>query len=372
MDENLDYSSLKKMRIGLVIYGHLDSRTGGFLYDSRLVETLTAHGDEVEILSQPWLPYPLRLLHNEDGGFLEKMISGNYDVILQDEMNHPSLFAMNYRFKQRSQVPVVSIVHHLKVSEKTTIFQRDLLKIFEKRYLETIDRFIFNSQTTQKEVTQLLNSEPIGMVAYPGKDLLNGGMDQEEIEYRCLRLHPVRIVFAGNLITRKGLALAIKALVQVKDLAWTFEIIGDLHADMQHTRYLKNLVMDLGLEDRIFFRGRMEPAQLFEQFRKSQILLSPAQYEGFGITFVEAMGCGLPVISLKVGAAPEVIADGETGILVPPDDVDSLSSAIRRLLENEELFVKMSLAARKRFDQFPTWSESMNSIRDFLLGVVNS
>lgn len=359
------------MRVGLVIYGHLDSRSGGFLYDSRLVENLIAHGDEVEILSQPWMPYPFRLLQNEDGGFLERMIAGNFDVILQDELNHPSLFAMNHRLKLRSHVPIVSIVHHLRISEKISVFQRFYLKTIEKRYLETIDRFIFNSQTTHGEVSRLLTYEPTGLVAYPGKDLLNSGMSQEEIEYRCLRLHPMRIVFAGNLIPRKGLALAIKALVQVKDIAWTFEIIGDPQADPQHTSYLKKLVMDLGLEDRIFFRGRMEPIQLFEQLSKSQILLSPAQYEGFGITFVEAMGCGLPVISLKAGAAPEVIADGETGILVPPDDVDSLASAIRRLLEDEELFVKMSRAARNRFDQFPTWPESMNSIREYLVGVIN-
>jgi glycosyltransferase involved in cell wall biosynthesis len=359
------------MRVGLVIYDSLEPRSGGYLYDSRLVETLCTHGDEVEILSQHWQPYPLRLLQNEDGGFLERMLSGNFDVIIQDELNHPSLFALNYRFKQRSRIPIVSIVHHLRISEQTSPFMLPLLRTVEKRYLHSIDQFIFNSHTTRKEVSRLTGSEPVGLVAYPGKDLLSAGLEVQEIQNRCRRLHPVRLVFAGNLIPRKGLDLALQALVRVKDLAWTFEIIGDPLTDVQHASHLKNLTMNLGLADRVFFRGRMEPGQLFEQLSKSQILLSPAQYEGFGITFVEAMGCGLPVIALRTGAAPEVIADEETGILVLPGDIDGLAAAIRQLLTDEELFVKMSLAARERFGQFPTWSESTNSIRSFLMGVVN-
>ncbi|MEI8131590.1 MAG: glycosyltransferase family 4 protein [Leptolinea sp.] len=359
------------MRIGLVIYDNLEPRSGGYLYDSRLVETLYAHGDEVEILSQPWKPYPLRLIQNEDGGFLDRMLSGNFDVIVQDELNHPSLFALNYRFKKRSRIPIVSIVHHLRISEQPSPFQLPLIKTIEKRYLQSIDRFIFNSQTTQNEVTRLLEGEVSGLVAYPGKDLFSDGLDIVEIQNRCQRLHPVRFVFAGNLIPRKGVDLALQALAKVKDLAWTFDIIGDLNTNVKYSNQLKNMVLELGLAERVFFHGRLEPGRLFEQFRKSQILLSPAQYEGFGITFVEAMGCGLPVIALKTGAAPEVIADGETGLLVPPGDIEALAVAIRQLLTGEEVLEKMSVAARNRFDQFPSWGVSMDSIRLYLLALGN-
>lgn len=359
------------MRIGLVIYDNLEPRSGGYLYDSRLVETLYAHGDEVEILSQPWKPYSLRLLQNEDGGFLKRMLSGNFNLIVQDELNHPSLFSLNYRFKQRSRIPIVSIVHHLRISEQPSPLQLPFIRTIEKRYLQSIDRFIFNSLTTQNEVTRFLGSESIGLVSYPGKDLFSGGLDLVEILNRCQRLHPVRLVFAGNLIPRKGLDLALQALAKVKDLSWTFDIIGDPNTNVKHANQLRNMVFDLGLAERVFFHGRLEPERLFEQFRKSQVLLSPAQYEGFGITFVEAMGCGLPVIALKTGAAPEVIADGETGFLVPPGDIDGLALALRQLLNEKEMLEKMSVATRKRFDQFPTWEVSMNSIRSYLFGLSN-
>jgi glycosyltransferase involved in cell wall biosynthesis len=359
------------LRIGFIIYGNLEPRSGGFLYDFRLVETLRAHGDEVEIHSQPWLPYPMRLLQNEDTGFLERLIAGNYDLILQDELNHPSLFVMNDRIKQQSSVPIISIVHHLRVSENASQLIKPLLKYIEKRYLKSIDQFIFNSHTTRGEVIKLIGRDSPHIVAYPGKDLLGNGLNAQEIRDRCQKMQPIRLLFVGNLIPRKGLYLAIQALGKLKDLSWTFDIVGDPNINPGHTYQLKNLVKNLGLGDRVFFHGRMETGRLFERIRGSQILLSPAQYEGFGITFVEGMGCGLPVITLKSGAAPEVIVDRETGILVSQNDVDDLTQGIRQLIEDAELLEKMSLAARRRFDHFPTWIESMNSIRFHLQEVVN-
>jgi glycosyltransferase involved in cell wall biosynthesis len=360
------------MRVGLVIYGSLEPRSGGFLYDSRLVETLYKHGDEVEILSQGWMPYGFRVLQNEDRGFLDRMINGGFDLIIQDELNHPSLFAMNWKLKSRIRTPLVSIVHHLRVSEQTSRYFLPLIRTIEKKYLQSIDRFIFNSYTTRAEVTDLMGTEPIGLVAYPGKDLLTTGMLQNEIALRCKRLHPVRFVFAGNLIPRKGLISAVQALAKVKDLSWTFEIIGDPETDTTYTSHLRNTVNNLGLADRVLFHGRLEPAALFEHFQRSQVLLSPAQYEGFGITYVEAMSCGLPVIALNTGAAPEVIADGITGILVSPGDVEGLAGAIRRIISDQELLEKMSLAARERFNQFPAWAESMETIHTYLMGLVKN
>jgi glycosyltransferase involved in cell wall biosynthesis len=269
--------------------------------------------------------------------------------------------------KSRINTPIVSIVHHLQVSEQTSRYFLPLMRTIEKMYLQSIDRFIFNSNTTRAEVSNLMGAEPVGLVAYPGKDLLTTGMLHNEIAFRCKRLHPVRIIFAGNLIPRKGLIFAVQALAKVKDLSWTFEIIGDPETDTSYTSHLRNTVNNLGLADRVLFHGRLEPAALFEHFQRSQVLLSPAQYEGFGITYVEAMSCGLPVIALNIGAAPEVIADGITGMLVLPGDVEGLAGCIRRIITDQELLEKMSMAARERFNQFPTWSESMESIRSYLL-----
>ena len=77
------------MRIGLVIYGGLDTVSGGYLYDRKLVEYLEANGDEVEIISLPWRNYAGHILDNFNRNLMRKLSAANYDVLLQDELNHP-------------------------------------------------------------------------------------------------------------------------------------------------------------------------------------------------------------------------------------------------------------------------------------------
>ena len=105
------------MRIGLVIYGNLDTLSGGYLYDRKLVEFLRDEGDEVEIISIPWRNYAAHLTDNFSPSLLGRLDSPNFDVLIQDELNHPSLFLLNRRLKSLVNYPIISIVHHLRSCE---------------------------------------------------------------------------------------------------------------------------------------------------------------------------------------------------------------------------------------------------------------
>jgi glycosyltransferase involved in cell wall biosynthesis len=76
------------------------------------------------------------------------------------------------------------------------------------------------------------------------------------------------------------------------------------------------------------------------------------------------MACEVPVIAFAAGALPELVADGETGILVPPADVPALASAIRRLVENNELRLRMAKEARKRVQRKFNWEQAARQILD--------
>ena len=84
-------------------------------------------------------------------------------------------------------------------------------------------------------------------------------------------------------------------------------------------------------------------------FARADVFLSPSRAEGFGMANVEAHGHGLPVISSRLGAIPEVVEDGCTGLLTPPGDVDALAAAMRRLGADRDLRLRMGRAARARF-----------------------
>src|SRR5919201_1744879 len=67
--------------------------------------------------------------------------------------------------------------------------------------------------------------------------------------------------------------------------------------------------------------------------RRADVFVHPARWEGFGLAVLEAMLCGLPVVATRVSSIPEIVVDGETGVLVPPDDDAALAAALRRVLE---------------------------------------
>ncbi len=141
------------MKIGFLIYGSLDTLSGGYLYDRKLVEYLRAQGDTVEIITLPWRNYAAHLTDN----FTFRLPS-NLDILIQDELNHPSLIAAN---RKQHPYPIVSLVHHLRCSELRPKWQNDFYRIIEKKYLQSVDGFIFNSKTTQGVVNGLMeNGKP--------------------------------------------------------------------------------------------------------------------------------------------------------------------------------------------------------------------
>lgn len=78
------------------------------------------------------------------------------------------------------------------------------------------------------------------------------------------------------------------------------------------------------------------------------LLLMPSLWEGFGLVLLEAMAQGLPIVASRVSAIPEVVTDGETGLLVPPRDVDALAAALNTLLRDTDRRAAYGVAARNR------------------------
>ena len=129
------------MRIGLLIYGPLETLSGGYLYDRKLVDYLLRQGDQVEVISLPWRNYLRHLGDNLSRSLLRDLEQQRLDILLQDELNHPSLFYLNHRLKRRTSYPVISIVHHLLSSEDRPAWQNRLYEFIERRYLSSVDGF---------------------------------------------------------------------------------------------------------------------------------------------------------------------------------------------------------------------------------------
>ena len=356
------------MRLGLVVYGSLETVSGGYLYDRKLVQYLRRRGDEVEVISVPWRPYGRALLDNLSPALSRRLRRASFDLLLQDELAHPSLFRLNHWLRRRVSYPLVAIVHHLRGSEARPAWQNRLYRRVERQYLTSLDGFIFNSHTTRAAVEGLAGAGRPAVVAPPGGDNVPGGVSREEVLNRAAAPGPLQIIFVGNLIPRKGLHTLLGALTSLPPQDWLLTVVGSPDMDLSYARSIRGQIAALGLTGRVTLLGTLSPPELAARLRQSHLLAVPSSYEGFGIVFLEAMRFGLPVIAGDAGGPREIVSPGVTGFLVPPGNTAALARGLASLMQNRDLLVRLSLAALASSAFHPTWEGSANTVREFLHG----
>ena len=354
------------LKIGLVIYGSLDTLSGGYLYDRKLVEYLRRQGDTVEIISIPWRNYAAHLTDN----FTFRLPPGP-DILIQDELNHPSLLGAN---RGKHPYPVISLVHHLRCSEQRPGWQNFFYRLVETRYLRSVDGFIFNSQTTRGVVNSILDKSELeqgkpSIVAYPPTDRFGEGLSAQEMVERA-QSGPLRILFLGNVIPRKGLHVLLDALFRLHPSSFILDIVGSLTTDPAYARAMQQRSAVNGLSSVITFHSSLNNAPLVEKLSNAHVLVVPSSYEGFGIVYLEGMAFGLPAIGTTAGAAGEIIRDGETGFLIRPDDAPTLAARLENLAADRALLTRLSLNALERYRQQPKWEQTAGEIRQFLVETI--
>lgn len=357
------------MRVGLVIYGSLDTLSGGFLYDRMLVRYLEAQGDKVTVLSQPWESYARCLAHNLSRPFAERLLQAEFDVLLQDELNHPSLFWLNRRLRNSLRYPIVSIVHHLRVSEQRPAWQNWLYGRVERAYLRTLDGLICNSRTTRASVAALAGGSTPAVVAWPAADHRQPMVMPEVLAARVGRGEALRVLFIGNLIPRKGLDTLLRAIAGLPGVE--LDVVGKTDVDADYTALIEREIERLGLVERVRLLGAQVDGELAVRLSHSDVLAVPSQYEGFGIVYLEGMGFGLPVIASSGGAARELVEPGVNGWLVTPGDDTAIAGYLRALQDDRDLLYAMSMAALATYYRHPTWEDSMARARDYLVRLVD-
>ena len=345
------------MKLGIVIYGSLDTLSGGYLYDRKLVDYLLSQGDKVEVISLPWRNYAAHLTDN-----FRFRLPSNLDILIQDELNHPSLIFAN---QEKHPYPVISLVHHLRCSELRPKWQNAFYRWVEKKYLNSVDGFIFNSQTTRGVVDSLIRRPKPGVVAYPPTDRFGEPISEDEIIERA-KSKELRILFLGNMVERKGLHTLLKA-IGVRPSAFRVDIVGSLDSEPEYAKKMREFITANNLSSFVLVHGPLDNEPLIEKLKQAHVLIVPSSYEGFGIVYLEGMCFGLPAIGTAAGAAGEIISDGVDGFLIEPGDVHLLAGRLKILNEKRDILIQMSLAARSRYLHQPKWEQTASQIRAFLL-----
>lgn len=163
----------------------------------------------------------------------------------------------------------------------------------------------------------------------------------------------VHILFLGRIGDRKGVPQLGDALARMRHHdSWRATIGGDGHVEAARAK-----AKELGLTERVDLPGWVGPERVAELIATADIMVLPSFAENLPMSVIEAMASGLAVVATPVGAVPDIIKDGETGLLVEPGDVDALAAALTRLVEDAPLRQRLGRAAlalhRERLDLAP-------------------
>jgi glycosyltransferase involved in cell wall biosynthesis len=164
------------------------------------------------------------------------------------------------------------------------------------------------------------------------------------------------ILFVGRLEARKGidllLACATDLLRRYSDV--TVVIAGDDSLLTPGGRTYRAEFEDTAppsIAARVQFLGPVDDAALSALYARCDVLVVPSRFESFGLMLLEAMMYAKPVVAAAVGGMPEIVVDGETGLLVPPGDAGALGAALSRLIESPELRTSLGRAGRRRYEE---------------------
>ena len=236
---------------------------------------------------------------------------------------------------------------------------------YKLNYMHKISRQLTRLiwRNSKKTVALSHGLKDIALKTYPALkfDVVYNGIDTTIFKNskRSKKNDTVRLICVSRLLKRKGIHHLLLALSQMNLNRVELTIVGTGNFE----RNLKKLVMELNLNKNVSFYGYFDNNKLPELYNEADIFVLPSLTESFGIVFAEAMACGLPIIGTRAGGIPEVVRDGENGILVQPGNVDELKIALEKLIKNKELREKMGEKSVKIIQQNFTWNKIA---RDYL------
>ncbi len=202
------------------------------------------------------------------------------------------------------------------------------------------DRIVVNGEGLRDLAARTLRGRRI--------DVIPNGVDIQTFcpgEASARRNGEVRLLFAGRMARQKGLPDLLQALAPLEPPVLervSVELVG---AGPEEGR-VRSLAIQLGLAERVTFTGWVSRSAIVAHYQRAHIFVLPSYDEGMPNVVLEAMACGLPIVATNIRGNREVVSDGENGILVPPGDVEALRGALRDLIMDEGLRLRMGEASR--------------------------
>ncbi len=271
----------------------------------------------------------------------------------------------------RLGIPAVQIFHAMGQTKqrhqaKADQSPRDRVRV-EREVIREADRLIAQCPSERSELVDDYGADPAKVVVIPSgvNTETFRPVDRDEARRRIgLDTDAPVIVYVGRMLPRKDIRNIVRAVALLKDRspAPLLLLVGGETVDPDPSMTpeigeLWRLAFELGIEDRVRFTGKRQAKDLCAYYSAGDVVVTTPWYEPFGLTPLEAMACGRPVIGSAVGGITFTIADRVTGFLVPPRDPAALAERLCQLLDDSAGRDRMGGAARARVERGFTWPE---------------
>jgi glycosyltransferase involved in cell wall biosynthesis len=230
------------------------------------------------------------------------------------------------------------------------------------------DRIVTVSETSRRDLQSWFRLPPDKLlVISEGPDPIFGPRQDGASASAILRKHGLSancryLLYVGGLSPHKNLPRLVEAFSLLGDREVRLVLVGDFK-DVFHTHVpeIRREIQRGGLSDRVLLPGYISDAELVHLYNRAYALIQPSLMEGFGLPAVEAMACGIPVLSSRAGSLPEVI--GDAGLFFDPSDVHAMARAMRQFLADRPLRDELARRALQRSGSF-TWDRAARALLD--------
>jgi len=274
-------------------------------------------------------------------GLKNVLMSINPDIV-HSHCLHPHLFQL-CKFKPRLKYKLIAELHHPVVAlEKLSA---KIVFPIAFNYLKTksacIDYFIAHTDIERQWLEEKgIDQNKIAIVRLPA-------ISSKLLAYPTVPLRNKNILFLGRITEVKGVHILIEAFTHIKRKYPETKLILAGPSDKRYEKTLRMIMEKYNLTDSIEFTGPVYGENKINLIRSALVFVLPSLKEYTGGVLLEAQALGTPVVATRVGAIPEIVLDGETGFLVEPNNPRELAEAIIRLIEDEELWRRLSTKARE-------------------------
>lgn len=373
----------------LAAAGGVDSG-GQNVYVAEVARALAGAGHRVDVLTRrdsPALPPVTELesgvrVHAIDAGppcfvpkeellpFMPAFAARAAELAPRPQVIHANFFMsglVGLQLRERWQVPLVTTFHALGLVRREHQRQADRFPperlAIERELVHESDRVIAACPQDERDLVRLYGAAPERLVRVPcGVDIaaLRPGSQAEARARLGIADDTFLVLQLGRLVPRKGVDNVIRALAWLPGAQ--LAVVGgesdapDEAATPEIGR-LRGVAIESGVEARVTFAGRARRDALRDWYVAADVFVTTPWYEPFGITPLEAMACGTPVVGSEVGGIAYTVQHGVTGFLVPPHDPKALAGRIAELRDEPGLRAAMGRAGVHRVRSLFTWDQ---------------